>query len=150
MRNGWIRKDGDGWGRIVERPILWTHSGCRDVDLELEFPRTPDMIPIRMSVRFVTAVFALLVSLTLVTGLVWMARRSTTGADPSEHAVQIDLAERKDARSWPSGRQTVVDSEGPICGSRSGTTAESGSPRTRRNGATPCARARYQPIELPD
>jgi hypothetical protein len=49
-----------------------------------------------MSVRFATGVFAVLVSLTLVAGLVWIAKRSTTGTDPSEHAVQIDLTERKE------------------------------------------------------
>jgi hypothetical protein len=49
-----------------------------------------------MSARLATGAFAVLVSLMLIAGLVWIFKGSTTGTELSEHAIQIDHAERKD------------------------------------------------------
>jgi len=47
-----------------------------------------------MSIRFATGAFAMLVILALVAGLTWIAHRSTSGDDPSAHAVRIEPAEQ--------------------------------------------------------
>jgi hypothetical protein len=49
-----------------------------------------------MSARLATGAFAMLLSLMLVTGLVWIFKGSTTGPEHSDRTIRIDHAERKD------------------------------------------------------